>query len=103
KVLPDFIKMDVEGAELMVIRGGRETINRAKPKIFAEMLRKHAATFHYHPNDIIDFLATEGYRCFTARAGRVEEFLRMDEETIETNFVFLHADRHATSISQLLK
>lgn len=97
---PDFIKMDVEGAELMVLRGGRGTLERARPVIFAEMLRKHAATFGYHPNEIISLLAAMGYRCFTARAGRVVEFLSMDEETVETNFVFLHSARHAGRIRQ---
>jgi FkbM family methyltransferase len=98
---PDFIKMDVEGAELMVLRGGHATLKSGQPIIFAEMLRKHAATFGYHPNEIISLLASVGYRCFTSRAGQVMEFLSMDENTIETNFVFLHAARHAAQIRKL--
>ncbi len=33
-VLPDFLKIDVEGAEMEVLRGGRKTITDAKPGIF---------------------------------------------------------------------
>jgi len=38
-ILPSFIKVDVEGAELEVLRGGRETIRRAGPglALFVEM------------------------------------------------------------------
>ena len=53
----DFIKCDVEGAELFVYKGGMEIIENSKPLIFSEMLRKWSAKFGYHPNDIIDLLA----------------------------------------------
>lgn len=33
---PDFIKIDVEGAELEVIAGARETIHKHKPRLFVE-------------------------------------------------------------------
>lgn len=36
-VNPDFIKIDVEGAEAMVLRGAMETVQRSKPKILVEM------------------------------------------------------------------
>lgn len=96
----DFIKADVEGAELFVFRGGINIIKECKPVIFAEMLRKHAATFHYHPNDIIKLLGEIGYKCFVCRAGKLEEFPAMDEQTVETNFVFLHPEIHARKIKE---
>ena len=39
----DLIKCDVEGAELMVLQGGTETLRTQKPIVFVEMLRKWAA------------------------------------------------------------
>ncbi len=94
----DFIKIDVEGAELFVLQGGLKTIRNSKPIIFAEMLRKHAATFNYHPNDIIDLLAEENYRCFYSLNGRLVEFFRMDEQTTEKNFFFMHNENHEEKI-----
>jgi len=96
----DFIKADVEGAELFVLKGGLKSIEATKPVLFLELLRKHAATFAYHPNEVIKLLADMGYRCFTAGAGGMVEFFTMDEQTVETNFVFLHSDRHEAKIGR---
>ncbi len=94
----DFLKIDVEGAELFVLQGGLKTIRNYRPIIFAEMLRKHAASFDYHPNDIIDLLAEENYSCFYSLNGRLVEFFRMDENTEEKNFFFLHNENHEEKI-----
>lgn len=97
----DFIKCDVEGAELLVFQGAVKTLQRDKPVIFTEMLRKWAAKFGYHPNEIIRLLRTLGYRCFIARNGGLWEFESMGEHTNETNFFFLHADKHGNFIAAL--
>ena len=89
----DFIKCDVEGAELFVFKGAIETIKKYKPIIFSEMLRKWAAKFNYHPNEIIDFLKELGYQCYAIHNGQLDEFFKMDETTVEKNFFFLHRDR----------
>jgi hypothetical protein len=91
----DFIKCDVEGAELFVFQGGVKTISRDKPVIFTEMVRKWSAKFNYHPNQIIELLRGIGYRCFRAEGNALVEFPVMDENTAETNFFFLHALKHA--------
>jgi len=97
----DFIKCDVEGAELFAFQGAVETLKRDNPIVFTEMLRKWSAKFNYHPNEIIALLDAIGYRCFTARDGALVEFLSMDEATLETNFFFLHKERHERQIGLL--
>lgn len=98
----DFIKCDVEGSELFVYQGGMESIKKYKPVIFSEMLRKWAAKFGYHPNDIIDLLVSAGYQCFVIKEqGKLKKFDRVDEETIETNYFFLHPEKHAGIIRDL--
>ncbi len=90
----DFIKCDVEGAELFVFQGGVETLRAQRPVVFTEMLRKWAAKFDYHPNRILELFTSLGYRCFTAKGGRLAPFATMDENTVETNFFFLHPEKH---------
>ena len=97
----DFIKCDVEGAELLVFQGGIDAIRKYKPVIFTEMLRKWSKQFNYHPNEIITLLSTLGYQCFTIKDGYFSEFILMDESTIETNFFFLHSSHHSQQIKIL--
>ncbi len=97
----DFIKCDVEGAELLVFKGGLESIRKNKPVVFVELLRKWAAKFDYHPNDVIDLFRSEGYLCYTASENELVRFEIMDDQTTETNFFFLHGEKHKNMIETL--
>ena len=90
----DFIKCDVEGAELLVFQGGEYVIQRDKPIVFSEILRKWSNKFNYNPNAIFDQFKKWGYRAFTVSKSGLIDFHEMNESTIETNFFFLHVDRH---------
>lgn len=94
----DLIKVDVEGAELFTLRGAGKTLEKFKPAVFAEMLRKWAAPFGYHPNEIIELMRKKGYHCYALGKNRLSAFDKMDEETIETNFLFLHPERHGDQV-----
>ena len=96
----DFIKCDVEGAELMVFQGGLQTIKRNQPIIFSEILRKWSAKFNYNPNEIFDLLKSLNYRVFTTNGEKLKEFFVMDDSTVETNFFFLHDKKHFRQIQQ---
>jgi FkbM family methyltransferase len=102
KLHVDFIKCDVEGAELFAFQGAMETLQRDKPIVFTEMLRKWAAKFNYHPNEIINLFSGMGYRCFVAQADKLVEFYSMNEDTAETNFFFLHSEKHIKKIDSLI-
>jgi len=96
-----YIKCDVEGAELLVFDGGLKAIARDQPIILTEMLRKWSARFGYHPNNIIELLRGLGYSCFVLHGDGLRKIQSVNEETIETNYFFLHEDKHTQQISIL--
>lgn len=96
----DFIKCDVEGAELLVFKGAIEMLKRDKPVVFTEMLRKWAAKFNYHPNDIIALFKNLDYNCYSLKNEKLIPFIKMEEDTIETNFFFLHTQKHAKQVEK---
>lgn len=98
----DFIKCDVEGAELFAFQGGMETIEKYKPIIFTEMLRKWSAKFNYHPNEIISLFKEIGYTCYYVVDDKLQEIKIMTDDTIETNFFLLHTIKHEEYIQELL-
>ena len=92
--VPDFVKIDVEGAEFLVIKGGIRLIKENQPIIFIELLRKWGKEFGYHPQQVLNILFELGYRCFFSNERRqLEEILKINDDTRATNFIFLH-DKH---------
>jgi FkbM family methyltransferase len=59
-----FIKIDVEGAELQVLRGGLNTIQRCRPLIIFEYGEIHGAAYGTTPALLHDYLTGEcGLEC----------------------------------------
>jgi FkbM family methyltransferase len=96
----DFIKCDVEGAELSVFKGALDTLKTSKPVIFTEMLRKWSAKFGYHPNDIIDLLRPLGYQAYAFESGKFQLFERVTETTEATNFFFFDKSKHSCILNE---
>lgn len=100
-VIPEYIKIDVEGAELLVLEGAKTTLANHKPRIFAELLRKWSAPFGYHPNDVLSLMSSLGYGCWGVNQSNLRFITNIDENTVETNYAFLHFNQHADIISSL--
>ena len=68
------LKVDVEGAELAVLRGARELLSsETAPAIFLEISPELAERFGCSPEDVLGFLRTCGYKLFRfAGSERVE-------------------------------
>ncbi len=59
-----FVKIDVEGSELGVVRGGRALVDRFQPLIVVESYAEHAAELHrILPSYDITAIAVSYYRC----------------------------------------
>jgi FkbM family methyltransferase len=72
----DFVKCDVEGAELLVLRGGKSTLRRCRPKIFLEIEECWTISFGWTAADVVGFLREIGYQHFY---GLGHQGLRVDE------------------------
>lgn len=96
----DFLKCDVEGAELLVFQGGKECILKNKPIIFSEILRKWSKKFKYNPNDIFDLFRSMKYEVYFCQNSKLIQFTEMNDRTVETNFFFLHKEKHSSLIDQ---
>ncbi len=91
----DLIKIDVEGAEFHVMKGGKETICSNKPVIIFEFGLGAADFYDSKPHELFNFLCTEcGMKISTLKAFishapalREEEFKRLFEEGREYYFV----------------
>jgi FkbM family methyltransferase len=72
----DVMKVDIEGAELMMFRGARELLERADaPLILYEGFGSLTRGFGYHPVEILWFLESCGYSLFVlnSETGEVSE------------------------------
>ncbi len=62
---PSLIKVDVEGGEYAVLRGGQRTLERYKPVLVVEYPRRGIPVPGIGREDLYDFLVSEiGYRAF---------------------------------------
>jgi FkbM family methyltransferase len=60
----DFLKCDVEGAELLVLQGAHKTLRLWSPKILVELNPDWSHSFGYSPADTLAFLSSCGYSRF---------------------------------------
>ena len=77
----DFIKMDVEGAELGVLEGGEELLGgRQRPVILAELNDSRTLPWGYSASTIYDSLAAKGYHWFAiTQDGKLRACPRTDQ------------------------
>jgi FkbM family methyltransferase len=73
-IAPDIIKIDVEGAEVGVLRGARQTILRHRPSIFLSVHPRHLAGVGESVANLAMLIGELGYDCFDAKGNRPKQF-----------------------------
>ena len=64
------MKCDVEGAELLVLRGATGTIEEFRPLVFCELYQAYCERFGYHAGDVFDFFGARDYLPMSFVSGR---------------------------------
>jgi FkbM family methyltransferase len=64
-----FIKIDVEGAELQVLEGGRQVIADSRPVTLIEVEARHAARYQRTPDEVMAWMFDRGYTMHTWQRG----------------------------------
>jgi hypothetical protein len=67
---PSIVKLDVEGAELSVLRGMKVTIKRCTPILFIEVHPGLLRQFGHQQSQVLDLLKSHGYRLTKAEDHR---------------------------------
>lgn len=75
----DLIKLDVDGNELFVLRGGEYTLRTRRPLIVMECAPDLYPEFGYRAADLWDYLGDHGYRCQRLPTRQKVEFTQLDE------------------------
>lgn len=84
----DFLKIDIEGAELYALKGMRIALEKFKPQILIEMNDRTFRSAGYSLKDMIDFLSELNYEPYKIHRGRLISVEGVDELTDWGNYIF---------------
>jgi FkbM family methyltransferase len=63
----DFIKCDVEGFELSVFNGAKNSLKKFKPTVLVEIEERHTKKYDINPQEVISFFKKIGYSCYSVK------------------------------------
>lgn len=90
----DFIRMDIEGAELKALTGAQQIIERDRPHVLIEihplMLE---GRFDGSAQAVLEVFLSRGYRMFALNGERLEERTEVDLDAPWKDYFFVHPDR----------
>ncbi len=105
----DFIKLDVEGAEMLALNGFHDLIRRFLPIIYLEIFSGWTENFNYKPVDIVEFLMSLGYLKFYLVKDKISALKDPLKELLEENFsgpanlLCVISGNHDLRINRLIK
>jgi len=90
----DFLKLDVEGAELSVLRGAEKMLRgKARPTILIEVQDLRTRPWGYEAREIVRLLVDAGYWLFTLDAEGCLRAAPLDLAAYDTNLVAMPSEQ----------
>ncbi|HLF17949.1 MAG TPA: FkbM family methyltransferase [Candidatus Omnitrophota bacterium] len=86
----DFIKCDIEGAELLAYQGGVGVIERDKPVVMSEVDEKSLNRYGQSVKDLEDFFFSKGYKLAVFEDGNLKGIGHFQGSR---NYFFIHGSR----------
>jgi hypothetical protein len=88
----DFVKIDIEGAELSAFKGMERTLQRFKPTVLFEFCSYFIKGFGVSEAEICEFIEKNGYSLFAYNPG-LKKLEPAQSPLRDGNFVLIHKDR----------
>lgn len=82
----DFIKIDIEGAELPAIKGAEQLVKKFKPVLYIEVYKEWTKEFNYHPLDLYQYIKSLGYKKFNIVTHKGITDLKNPEEQLNEDY-----------------
>ncbi len=101
----DLIKMDVEGAEMQVLQGGKTFLKEAQPILILEIRDQEIRLqkFGYDVNDILKFLRSVGYNHFFSLRSTGLATIEKRSDLLDSDHDMLASCTTETSLRKLKK
>ena len=99
----DFIKLDVEGAELDVLRGAKSILEagQRRPVLLVEVFDIRTRPWGYPARDLVHFLHRLGYEWFRPKEDGGLESISIDSDAFDSNLAALPRERAQEILSSL--
>jgi FkbM family methyltransferase len=96
-VVPDFVKIDVEGAELQVLRGMSDLIRSTRPRLLIEVHPRGLSAYGHAPGDLLSLLWEEEYEVSEVQGfrshGRTRVLKKLDSTAVISEDTMIYAKR----------
>lgn len=89
----DFIKCDIEGAEVRFLAGARETLRRFRPILMVELFEPNLRQFGTSRAELVAGLREAGYTLHRSHRGHLREMRELPDPSILANVFALPASR----------
>lgn len=89
-----FVKCDVEGSELFVLKGAENLLKTAKPVLLLEVDEEHIRAAGYTVEHLFEFLENLGYAPYRVDGSTVRHILAYRKQI--PNYIFLHRTKYST-------